>query len=629
FSLAKGVNVALGGLAAVVVFVWMRRAVSAPYALLAAVLVLLVPGLVYSTMLMTENAFLPAFLLATFAIALALERPTLRRQGMALAAIALAAGVRYQGLVLVAVLPAAILLNAVFAMRASRSGRDLRLIAAELRRWLPSAAALAGTVLAYVVYKRVRGEPLSSGLGAYRSVAEADYSLWQARAVIVDHLAELALSVGVVPVSALLVLVGLALTRGRSISPVERAFVAVALPAIVAITVVAGLFSWRNTLGIMERYTFYGTPVLVCALVLWLAKGLPRPLLTTAVALLVPVGLVLAFELPAYVSNSPYNAFTLFLLFRLSEHFAGDLGDVAIAVGVATTFAAAAFALLHRRAAVLVLPAFVAVLFAAVSLPVFDALRLQARQLRYVPGVGDDAGWIEKAIGKENEATFLFSAGESVWQSSVVMLQAGFWNPNVETVANVGEREVCPLPERDAAIDETTREVRSVGTGEPLRARYIVADRSLALAARRLAERPPLAVWRLESPARVVGKAEGLYGDGWMGADARYVHYVARRKGRVAVRVSRTAWQGEDVPGRVEIVVGPLGRGPGGRPELRRVTARRRWTIHSGAEKRFLLPTPRRPYGVHVHIEPTFSPATFGIPDTRQLGAQVTFRALP
>ena len=69
--------------------------------MLAAALVLLMPSLIYTGMLMTENAFFPAFVTACFAIALTLERPTLLRQALALVAIGLTCAVRPQALVLV------------------------------------------------------------------------------------------------------------------------------------------------------------------------------------------------------------------------------------------------------------------------------------------------------------------------------------------------------------------------------------------------------------------------------------------------------------------------------------------------------------------------------------------------
>ena len=81
YGLARTINVVVMVLAAVPVYIWGRRLMSAGYALLAAVLVLLMPSLTYTGMLMTENAFFTAVVASCFAIALTLERPTLLRPG--------------------------------------------------------------------------------------------------------------------------------------------------------------------------------------------------------------------------------------------------------------------------------------------------------------------------------------------------------------------------------------------------------------------------------------------------------------------------------------------------------------------------------------------------------------------
>jgi hypothetical protein len=126
----------------------------------------------------------------------------------------------------------------------------------------------------------------------------------------------------------------------------------------------------------------------------------------------------------------------------------------------------------------------------------------------------------------------------------------------------------------------------------------------------------------------VVSTSAGVYADGWMGTAATYDRYEGPG-GTLVVSLSRKNWDGPDKPGAVRIEVGPLERGPDGAPRLGRPTAVRTWTIHSGSIRRFLLPTPKAPFRAEVHIEPTFSPADYGGPDTRQLGAQVTFGFKP
>jgi hypothetical protein len=64
-------------------------------------------------------------------------------------------------------------------------------------------------------------------------------------------------------------------------------------------------------------------------------------------------------------------------------------------------------------------------------------------------------------------------------------------------------------------------------------------------------------------------------------------------------------------------------------PGAERPLATRKWVLHSGGGHAFTLLTPSRPFMVTVHIAPTFSPSQYGQPDTRQLGAQVTFHYQP
>src|SRR5262245_29164383 len=70
YPLAKVFNVLLMTLAAVPFFLWARRLVTPAFALVATLLMLLLPALLYANMIMTESAFLPAFLLSVLLLAL-------------------------------------------------------------------------------------------------------------------------------------------------------------------------------------------------------------------------------------------------------------------------------------------------------------------------------------------------------------------------------------------------------------------------------------------------------------------------------------------------------------------------------------------------------------------------------
>jgi hypothetical protein len=160
----------------------------------------------------------------------------------------------------------------------------------------------------------------------------------------------------------------------------------------------------------------------------------------------------------------------------------------------------------------------------------------------------------------------------------------------------------------------------STATGQPVRAPFVVTSSSYAVDGHLIASHPPFALYRASGPLRVAESRSGIYPDGWMGADAAYTRYVGNRPGHLTVLLTRTAWRGPDVPGKARIQLIPL-RGPRAGQSI----ATKTWTLHSGRGHLFTLSTPGTPFTVAVHIAPTFSPSQFGQPDTRQLGAQVSF----
>ena len=209
YALTKTLNVLLMTIAAVPFFLWARRLVRPVLALTASVLFLLLPAALYANMVMTESAFLLAFLTSIFLAALALERPTVFRQVLAVASIGLPFAVRAQGVVLVPILLTAIAIKVLLDVTAQGRLATRPLLAA-LRGYLGMLVLLGGAALLYFALKVVQGHGLSSGLGVYGGVTEVDYSLRAVARWVVLHLAELVFAVGVIPVSALIVLAGMA-----------------------------------------------------------------------------------------------------------------------------------------------------------------------------------------------------------------------------------------------------------------------------------------------------------------------------------------------------------------------------------------------------------------------------------
>jgi hypothetical protein len=621
YGLAKAINAVLMTLAAIPVYFWSIRLAPRRYALVAVGLTLLLPTLFYTGELMTENAFFPAFVTATFAIALALERPTLPRQALMLVALLVTVAVRFQGLVLFAVLPTALLLKLIFDLRGREGVQRRRVVRETVLPWWPTAAALAVAGGAYAVYKHRQGVSLSSGLGAYQVVTGGHYSLHEGARWTLYHVAELPLVFGFIPACAFLVLLGIALLWPSTMSAAERSFVAVTAGATIWLVPEVGVFASRYSFRIEERNMFALAPLFLLALALWLARGAPRPPFVTIVAVVLPAALLVTLPLVRLLNPSIFSdTFGLIPLLRLSERFSGGVPLVKkllLAGGVA---AGLLFAFTPRRLATPVLCGAVAVFFLLTSYSVHGAIRDYARSLAGGTGVLDNPTWVDDRAGGR-EVSVLYGHASDTFQEAVALWETEFWNRRVARVYTFGPAEPVGLAETPVSVVPATGRLIVTTPNASLQrelvgTRAFVTDPGTDLAGSLSGVNGPLALHSVAPPPRVASLVSGVYPDGWMGADAEYVRYTSPRgRGTVEVTLSRKAWPFQDVPGRVRI---DLVRGP-------RVLETKRWVIHSRATRRFSFPAPRAPFQVRVHIDPTFSPSQFGQPDTRQLGAQVLF----
>lgn len=622
YALAKAFNVILMTATAIPLYLWARKLVAPVFALVAVALTLLMPALVYTGMLMTENAFLPAFVLAAFAIALALERPTLFRQVAAFAAILLAVGIRYQGLVLVAVLPGAILLKVLFEVRAEPRSRPWEFAWRELRRYWISFALLVAGALLYVGFEAARGHPIRQGLGSYQVIAEHGYSFGAARHWALLHFAEFGLSVGMLPASALLLLFGLAFVRGGTRSPAERAFLAVTAAAVPLVIVEVAAFASRFSLRVEDRYMFFLAPLVFLAFAVWLDRGVPRPPVLAVAAGVIPAALLFALPLASLLNVSILSdTFGLIPLWRLSSKVTGGVPEVRQLMLVGGIGAAIVFVLWPRDAFPrVVLPTFVAAFLALSSYPVVTMLHNFSLGLKSTAGSLGSQSWIDQRIGAGNNASFLLGTTADSWTETLGLWQNEFWNRSLGPVYNIGTPEPGGVADTPAQVSTRNGVIVSTATGRPVRTRYVVSNMAFGLDGRLVGARPPFALYRTNGVLRVAEETSGIYGDGWAGADASYRRLVPTTLGHIKVTVSRALWRGPDVPGNVRVQLIPLqGRAAG------KALVARNWTIHSGATKTFTLTAPDRPFLVTVHTSPTFSPSQFGQADTRQLGAQVRF----
>jgi hypothetical protein len=431
-------------------------------------------------------------------------------------------------------------------------------------------------------------------------------------------------------VSALIVLLGGAV-GGWATSEAERAFLAVTAPAFAFLVIEVGIYASRFSLRIEERNMFSVAPLLFLAFSLWLARGLPRPFLLTAFAALAPPLLLFTLDLKALLNIGILSdTFGLIPLLRLSEVVDGGVDTVELLVWTCGFAAGLAFALLSRKVASVVLPAGVALFLVVSSWSVFGSIRDHAGATLGLTNPADPS-WIDTRIGTDSEAAFLYGTTADFIGDAQIMWQTEFWNRSVGTlIYPSGFPDPASLPTRAAAFDGLTGRITPTEAAPSLSAiRYAVAPTTVQLAGEKLAQEGRLALYRIDPPMRLATHIGGIYPDSWMGDFAALTHYSQPiRPGRVQVRVSREAWGGESPPGRVAVKVGPLVTTTG-QPTVGEPSASRTWTVKSGAVRSFVLPTPNMPFRLEIRIDPTFSPADYGHPDGRRLGAQVHLQMIP
>jgi hypothetical protein len=612
YAASKALNALLMTLAAVPVYLWGRRLVSARLALLAAALVLLLPSLLYSGMLVTENAFFPAFVAALYTIGLALERPTLLRQALVVVAVGLATAVRLQGVVLLAVVPTALALKLLLDVRAGEA--SARGALRSLRRSAPLAAVGLLAALVYAAATVVRGKSLTERLGEYGGLTQVDYSLRDILRWIVLHAADLTLIVAIVPVSAFVVLLALALRRGAVTTPAERAFLAVTAAAVFWVVIQVAVYASRFAERIEERNLFHVAPLLMLALVLWLARGLPRPVTATPLAALAPLALLVALPLEGLLALPVLSdTFSLVPFYDLVSRskVTGDEARLLLAGGALA--AAIVFAGLPRRVSRVAVPVVVAIGLVVISAGVYDATTRYATQFRAQVRAGDDVSWIDRRLGPDADAAFLYAGAPDPAHTASVLLQTAFWNRSLEDVLELAPLDVCCLAQSDARLEPDGRVVDAGGSAPDLD--YVGVERTVQVAGKRLGETGAQALYRVQPPLRLASRWEGLYVDGWMGETAAYSVYSRnQRPGRVRVTFTRAPWPGPFVASTATVAIGQT---------------RKTVPLTSDERRTVTLPAPPPPFRVELRVTPTFTPAEFGTSDSRQLGARPTLGLLP
>ncbi len=283
YHAALVVNSLTMSLAAVPAFLFARMVVTPRAAALVAAGAVLVPMMVLTGSVMTENAAYPLFLATLWLMARAVLSPTLAAQAATLAGLAALVLTRVQGVALVPAFVAAVATYALLLEHGSRRPY--------LRRFAPSAVVLgAGLLAAGVVSVAGWGHAVLAG----RSGAAGDVVLSEIPRQLSLQLGGLILMMAVVPFVATAVMIPAGLSRrapGR-----YRLFASIAWPTLAAtvalVAIVATAIDLDGAEGVNSRYLFYLAPLLLTGFAAWYEARPGRG--RTAVTVLAVSALVVA-----------------------------------------------------------------------------------------------------------------------------------------------------------------------------------------------------------------------------------------------------------------------------------------------------------------------------------------------
>lgn len=500
YDLFKAANALFFALTAVPVYLLARRLVSEWWALGAAGLSVAIPSSISVATVMTESLAYFTAAWAMLAVALALERPTVGRQLVLLVAVALAFATRAQlGALYVSWLAGLAFLWLVLPASRPRTREDV------VRLW-PSVLPL---VLAVAVLggRLLSGSSPRDSLGAYWELWRG-YSPFEVGKWFVYHLADFEIYLAVVPLAVAPIVLWSLLQRGRTGAEHAAPFVALFLSAnVVGLLVVAAFNSTPYAYDrLHDRYAFYLLPLWLILFVRWLADGLPRPLVATAVG--VATALVLPAILPfrQLANEAGIDTVPGALWLRIESELSGPgpaSGRAALAVFVVVALAALVFLPPRLR---LGLPVAVLAVFVAMAVPAWERM-IEAPEDAVFAG-GLERSWVDDRIPDDAQVTKLYLESPRCPSSALTrhsLFATELFNASVDRAAYIGDSvpDGIPLPRVDVASGGRLL----LEEGGQLEAAYVYTQPGIELAGQRVATGTAanLVLWQIDGPVRILG----------------------------------------------------------------------------------------------------------------------------
>ncbi len=522
YSAVKVINAVVMSLTAIPAYFIARTLMQRSWSLVAAALTVLVPSMAYTGMVMTESTFYPAFALAMLLVIRALQRPTIFSQLLAFAGAVFCYEVRPQGALVLPAFVVSVVFLVILDAAVAPAGSRLKELLQGLRRFLPTWIISGLGAAIFIAIQQSRGTGISGLLGAYAITAEYR-DRYQAKPIIswfLLHIAELDLWLGVIPFIALLVLIGVALskTSDRSV----RVFACAVVPVILMMTaIVAAFVVFANVTRIEERNLFYIGFFALIALCWWVSKGLERQQPRWFVIAVV-VGAIGPVALPyqSILTNSAVSdTFGVFLPYAVQSRLLDPTLTTFIVVAGMIALIAILVSLGDKRAYIAVLV--VALFFFATGAAVdrrTDKASVAAQ------AISTPQNWIDHAVGDSAKVGVVWPGGSDpnrVWQ-------AEFFNRSVGNVLTLFAPLAGGLPDTvvNVQADGVLVDRNAVRVSED----YVFSDSFTRINGTVVAEDQRHGTVLTKTMGTVVLEetVTGVFADGWSGSDVIYTRYACR-----------------------------------------------------------------------------------------------------
>ena len=504
YTAVKTLNALFMSLAALPAYGLARRVLAPPLSLLAAVLAVALPSLVYTGTVMTENVFYPLFLTAALLLVYVLEQPTPVRVAALLAAMLVCFGTRAQALALV---PAVVVAPLLLALLDRRPWRTV------LRPFALLYGLVAAGALLVLVGQAARGRSPGDLLGAYSIVGDASYDVEPVARYFLYHLAELDLYLGVLPFAGLVLVTALVRRLGGELAPFLAAAIALTVFVLLSVAAFASAFVPR----IQERNTFVVAPFFLIALLVWVERGAPRPPIRAVAAAGAAALLPLTIPWERFIETGATSD-TLALL-PIWSAFGSLLFDSIDATVLAGGLLAALLLLLVPRRYALAVPLATLLYFAGISHNIWfgeRGFKLASAGALFQGIRAGEPDWIDNAVPEGATVAVLWTGVTDRF----VVNQNEFFNRSVGPIYFVGGPTPGGLAEAEVRLEPRTG-TALLADDSPLEHDYVLAEGTLAPDGESVAREPALGLtlWKLDGPfVSTPVTITGLYpGDSWSG----------------------------------------------------------------------------------------------------------------